>query len=258
MIQNAALLFMVSIALVSCGSDDDGTPTTPENYNLNFIFSHNWDGESVSLAEYTEKTYTNAAGTLMSIEFMRYLISGITLTNANGETTRLTDYQLIDLDDAGSFTLTTTQQIEEGAYTNISFNYGFEDTENFGPTYQDLNTANWNVPELLGGGYHYMQLNGKYANSNLDITNFMFHNIRAINMADGTTMDTHIVHNVGPVNVTGNTTINIKMDISEWFKSPNEWDLNTRFQMLMGNYGAQIDMNANGQDVFNVGSINIE
>ena len=42
------------------------------------------------------------------------------------------------------------------------------------------------------------------------------------------------------------------MNLAEWFKNPNTWDLNAMSTMLMGNYNAQIRMNQNGQSVFSV------
>ena len=45
------------------------------------------------------------------------------------------------------------------------------------------------------------------------------------------------------------------MNIAEWFKTPNLWDLNELNQMLMPNTSAQIVMYQNGQNVFNLVSI---
>ena len=46
------------------------------------------------------------------------------------------------------------------------------------------------------------------------------------------------------------------MNIAEWFKNPNTWDLNVLNQMLMPNSSAQIMMYENGQNVFNLESVN--
>ena len=45
------------------------------------------------------------------------------------------------------------------------------------------------------------------------------------------------------------------MDISQWFENPYLWDLNEYNQMLMPNSAAQILMFNNGQNVFNLGSV---
>ena len=45
------------------------------------------------------------------------------------------------------------------------------------------------------------------------------------------------------------------MNIAQWFKQPNTWNLNEYNQMLMPNSTAQILMYQNGQNVFNLVSI---
>ena len=46
------------------------------------------------------------------------------------------------------------------------------------------------------------------------------------------------------------------MNVAEWFKNPNEWDLNALHSFLMPNFNAQIMMSENGQlDVFSIGTI---
>ena len=48
----------------------------------------------------------------------------------------------------------------------------------------------------------------------------------------------------------------ISMNIAEWFKNPNNWDLNEYNQMLMPNSTAQILIHENGQNVFSLEDIN--
>ena len=57
-------------------------------------------------------------------------------------------------------------QVPAGDY-KLSFVFGFTDTENVDGGYPDLNTASFNVPAMLGGGYHFMQFDGKYAAQSL-------------------------------------------------------------------------------------------
>ena len=45
------------------------------------------------------------------------------------------------------------------------------------------------------------------------------------------------------------------MNIAEWFKNPNTWDLNVLNNMLMPNFNAQIMMFENGQNVFSLKSV---
>ena len=43
------------------------------------------------------------------------------------------------------------------------------------------------------------------------------------------------------------------MNIAEWFKNPNIWDLNQRNTVLMPNFEAQLLMSQNGKSVFSLG-----
>jgi hypothetical protein len=46
------------------------------------------------------------------------------------------------------------------------------------------------------------------------------------------------------------------MNIAEWFKNPNTWDLNELNTVLMPNFEAQKMMSENGRSVFSLGDIN--
>ena len=247
------MLFILSLAMISCNNDDDNN--TNSNVNLTFNFTHNWDGTTVTSADFNSIQYTNAMGTELSISKLRYLISDIRLTNlATDETISLNYYQLVDLTDNNTMTVAIPEQIPTGVYA-VSFSFGFKDEDNFNHDYADLNTANWNVPEPMGGGYHYMQFEGKYINSENIETGYAYHAIRAIDMESGNTTDTHIVTNLGNIEITDDATIEVKMNIAQWFKDPNTWDLNTLYQMLMPNYNAQLMMKANGQNAFSLGEV---
>ncbi|MEN8835123.1 MAG: hypothetical protein ABF311_00005, partial [Polaribacter sp.] len=67
--------------------------------------------------------------------------------------------------------------------------------------------------------------------------------------------DTSFEVDLGNIEITENTTIEIKMNVAEWFKNPNTWNLNELNTVLMPNFDAQILMNENGQSVFSLGEI---
>ena len=68
-------------------------------------------------------------------------------------------------------------------------------------------------------------------------------------------VDTSLKVNIGSLVVGGSTTIDIQMDVSEWFKNPNTWDLNVYNTSLMGNYEVQLLINQNAASVFSLVSI---
>jgi hypothetical protein len=56
--------------------------------------------------------------------------------------------------------------------------------------------------------------------------------------------------------ITSDITIEIKMNIAEWFKNPKTWNLNELNTILMPNFEAQKMMSANGKSVFSLGEEN--
>lgn len=246
------IILCVCFIINSC-SDDKDIVIEPVAITLNF--SHVWQDTEVTNADFNDLKFTNANGEQLSIERLRYLISEITLTHESGVVTTLNDYTLVDVTNNENLSLITSEAILPGNYTNISFRFGFSDANNTDGVYQDLNTANFNVPSMLGGGYHFMQFDGKYLDANNTEAPFNYHVIRAVNRTDPSNLvfqDTSFQVNLGAVIVGSNTNVNIQMDIYEWFSSPNLWDLNVLNTLLMPDFDAQVLMNQNGGNVFSL------
>ena len=66
---------------------------------MNLNFSHNWSGTSIENSDLNTIKFTNANGEQLSIERLRYLISNITLTNADGEKTIIKERHLVNLNE---------------------------------------------------------------------------------------------------------------------------------------------------------------
>ncbi|NNC49660.1 MAG: hypothetical protein HKO01_03895, partial [Flaviramulus sp.] len=178
-------------------------------------------------------------------------------TSTNEETLVLSGYNLVDVTNNTNLSFTPLNSIPTGIYSNVSFTFGFENDDNYNRNYPDLNSTSWNVPEMLGGGYHFMQLEGKFIDNTSSEVGFAYHAIRAVDNSGATPVfqDTFFEVNLGEVIVSNNSTFNIEMNIAEWFKNPNVWDLNDLNNMLMPNYNAQIMMFENGQNAFSLISV---
>ncbi len=244
------LILTTALLLTNCesSSDTDGTVQT----SITFNFTHSWDDTAVSVDDFNTIKFINANTDELSIERLRYLISKVTFTTSNNETLRLGGYNLVDLTNSESLAFTPTGVLSEGTY-NISFTFGFDNDDNAN-NYQDLNSASWNVPAQLGGGYHYMQLEGKFIDNTASETGYAYHAIRAVDNSGSSPVfqDTFFEVDLGKVTITNNATINVDMNIAEWFKTPNTWDLNVLNNMLMPNFDAQVLMFENGQNVFSL------
>jgi hypothetical protein len=247
------IIICLFFALNSCSQDRD-ISLSPVAITLNF--SHSWDGIEITNADFNELKFTNENEQDLSIERLRYLISEISLTHESGVVTVLDEYNLVDLTNTKGLSFTTSETILPGDYTSVSFRFGFSNEYNIDGAYPDLNTTNFNVPAALGGGYHFMQFDGKYRDITSVEAPFNYHVISAIDPSNtNDPKDTSFSLNIGAATIGGNTNIQIEMDVSEWFKNPTMWNLNEYDINLMGNYDVQLLMNQNGSSVFSLVSI---
>ena len=238
-----SLLLFTLLLFGSCNREE-------ENLTLSLKFTQNWNGTSVTNQDFYTLKFTTANGDKISIERLRYLISNISVMDEK-------NHFLIDVGE-NSGNLITISDVYPGNY-KLKFTFGLSDTENTDGSYQDLNSVNFNVPGMLGGGYHYMQFDGKYKDTNNQDANFNYHMIRAVDRTDPTNLnfeDTSFRVDLGSIDIKNNTTLEIKMNIAEWFTNPNTWDLNVLNTVLMPNFEAQKQMNANGKTVFSIGDTN--
>lgn len=252
--KNVALLLGIFL-LISCNGKDDKIEF-PEK-TLTLEFTHNWDGIPVTSTDFNDLKFVNDIGDTMSIERLRYLISRVTLKNSNGAETVLDGYVLVDVG-TGNLTFSPETTLPLGVYT-LSINFGFVVEDNKSGVYADLNTANFNVPDMMGGGYHFMQLDGKFIDKDKMEAGYNFHSIRAFEKTNGQTIfgKTDFVAELGQIVVDGNMKVEVKMNIAEWFKNPNQWNLNHLSQMLMPNYSAQRQISENGRNVFSLGTVTV-
>ena len=240
---------LIIISFSSC-SDELDCCVYPAPVNVTLKFTQNWDGVPVNSSDFNDFTFTNQHGEAISISDLRYLLSNITI----GSKTK--NYQLINIGENSGLQL-NFEQVEQGVNI-LKFRFGFADADNKDGVYQDLNSVSFNIPGMLGGGYHYMQFDGKYKDVNNQDANFNYHTIRAVNRTDPANLifkDTSFEVNLGSVEIKNNATIEIKMNIAEWFKNPNIWNLNELNTILMPNFEAQKLMSDNGKSVFSLGTV---
>lgn len=252
----AVILFLSVLVFSSCTEDtDEALPTT----QVTLKFTHNWNGAEVTNANFNTIQYFNENNDELSLEKLRYLISEVTLHKANGEKIILNGYNLVDVTNNQNMSYTPSPTVPVGTYTNVSFTFGFNNNDNIDGAYADLNSASWGVPAMLGGGYHYMQMEGKFINNVAAEEGYAYHAIRAVDNTDPNNLvfqDTFFTVNLGTVIIRENAEVEVKMNIAEWYKNPYTWNLNTWGSMLMQNFDAQVEMYNNGQNVFSLGSVN--
>ena len=249
MLNKNLFLLLLVVCFAACETNDDPI----ENTSVSIDFSHRFNQQPVTSNNFNALQYTNGFGTTLSLSRLRYLISEISFTNQQGIKTLVKDYQLIDVGENTGM-LIDGITLPEGTYS-LNMRFGFSETANTSSIYPDLNAASWNVPQMLGGGYHYMQMEGRFLDINNQESIYAYHTISAVKNPgpDNIREDTSIELTLGEINITQDTIqINVTMDIDQWFENPNLWDLNLLNGMLMGNYAAQKLMQENGQTVFSL------
>jgi len=115
--------------------------------------------------EYDTIKYVNAAGNPYMVTNIQYFISDIYLHKANGDSVLLNkenNIHYIDTDLPDTWIWHLKESIPVGQYSAISFTFGLNEKENISLRFVNPPESNMFWPEYLGGGYHYMKLNGKW------------------------------------------------------------------------------------------------
>jgi len=254
------LISFVGITLTSC---DNKEPEQPEEKSgkiiLNFI--HQINGESL---QFDTLKYVNAAGNPYLVNEIQYNISDITLYNHNGSEILIDDWKdihYVDTDIPTSQSWEVFDKIPEGTYDSIAFTFGIPEAKNISFMYVNPPESFMFWPEFLGGGYHYLKLNGKWLESGqqTQTTPFDFHLGRGQIYYSYPDSITGFVPNEFNVSLPGSgfqvisgqtIEIDIVMNIENWFQYPHTYDHDIWGGYIMQNQEAMQLVKENGQNVF--------
>lgn len=253
-------IITISLIFYSCQKEEGCMDPSALNYNsaatlddgscnytpieLMIRFTQTVDGNPLYI---NQMIYTNQLNQLYSIQTVRYLISDITLHAANGNSTVLDEVHFIDISIDSTKSL-YIPAIDNDNYTSLSFTMGLDSIKNQSNSYLNENFfPSFAWPELLGGGYHYMQLEGDF--------NTVF-NGYATHTGPTNGMD-YSFNMTFPININQSSSdIYINMEITNWYKNPEIFNLTTNG--IMGEPNSQIILQANGiEDVFSVYAIDL-
>ncbi len=232
------LLF--GLVVFSCSSEVNVKPNIVE---LNMSFIHLVDDSPVQL---DQLIYKNALDQEFSIKTIKYFISEVKLYKEDNSVIELEDIHYVDVRLSETLNYVFTENIPEGNYAGISFIYGLTPEENISGRFTESPESLMEWPEPMGGGYHYMKLEGEYKTPNEE-NFFNFHS----GMLDGTPYEILVDLNNQPFTVSG-TSLDLKlnMEIQNWFQNPTDWDFTYLGPAIMGNHEAQKTVQENGVDVF--------
>ncbi len=257
-------LFALGLFFHSCKKDDP-LPPLPSGKVI-FQIRHLVHG--LPLKEY-EIIDTNAAGNPYLITEVMYFISDITFFKSDGTHTLVDDWKdifYIDENIPGSKTIEIFDPIPPGDYDSITFIFGITQEKNKSFMFVNPPEVNMFWPEVLGGGYHYLMINGQWIDTTGTYQLYNFH-LGIGQLYHGTTYDVDsiyaFVQNYFSVNLPSSAftiqdkeikTFQMNMNIENWFDQPHVFDFNRWGGAIMQNQAAMQIVKENGKGVFTISS----
>ncbi len=175
-IKHIIFILLTPFVFFSCSEDDDEKPTTENTGKIALQFIHQVNGRPL-IAD--SMMYTNAAGNHYLITEVQYFISDLKLHRNNAEDILIDDWQdiwYVDNDIPSTQIWNISDKIPVGNYDSISFTFGISEEKNQSLMFINPPERDMFWPEFLGGGYHYLKLNGKWQNDGMDKNRpFEFH-----------------------------------------------------------------------------------
>lgn len=259
-------LLVATAFLPSCKKSGDEPADQPYG-KITFRFDHRIDVEPLVK---NQLLYTNAAGNRYLVADLMYFISDITLYRHDGKTRMIKDWQdIFYVDDAIPSTLVHPffDKIDPGIYDSISFIFGIPEAKNKSFMFVNPPEVNMAWPLVLGGGYHYMMINGKWVDTTALLMPFNFH-LGIGQLYHGTGYNTDsiyaFVQNYFTVSLPGSSfTLNdrdsivfrLTMNIEKWFEGPHVFDFNYWGGDIMQKQPAMQVVKENGADVFTIETV---
>ncbi len=257
------ILFVVTCIASIQFSCSEKQPDKEPN-KLRIVFKHQVGGQNLKT---NELIYRNAAGNPYEISEVMYFISDLVLYHSDGSIVKpdgWTDIHYVDSRIPSTMEWFCGNDFPTGYYNGISFTFGIKSERNKSFMFVNPPEVNMAWPEVLGGGYHYLMMNGFWKDTLDERLPFNFHlGIGQIyeNNSGQIADITEFIDNsftVEPdgeifyVAEDGTTTINLIMDINSWFETPIIYDHNRFGGAIMQNQEAMHIGCMNGRDAFYV------
>ena len=243
--KNIVLLFSTLFLFTSCPKSEELIADS-----VNIEFYNHVNGVPIvfdSITGYSE-WFNTLSGQTYNVLNLYYLITDIRLTNKDGAVLKnLSDIHFVSSDDNNTNYLFIPEILNYGEYSNIEFVFGLNSEKNISNSYleEDFHTQMF-WPDFMGGGYHYMKLEGKFD----DETSFYATHTGGLDGIDYSITKSFPVNIISTENGS-NHNIRISMDINNWYSNPNNISINS--DGIMGNTALQQKIQENGyNNVFNL------
>jgi len=231
-------LFLLLLFSLSCKKNPSDMDT-----DLRFDLRYEVDGQPLA---FDTLRYTNAAGNGYSVNRLEYYLSSIMLVNQVGDTVRGGKVFYLNARDSMNTSI-SLPDIPYGNYTHLIAYIGLKPEINLSHTLP-ATTENINMdwPESMGGGYHFMKLEG-YTTATGSAQGYAMHLGNNRSLVRCVIAQAFSVQGTQPV-------FNLVMNINEWYKNPAVYNFLTDGNYSMNDTTLMKKIAANGTDVFTIQS----
>jgi len=214
-----------------------------ESYNPNYAelfiqLRHNCGGTPLA---YDTLVYQNAAGEDYQVEHLEYYISGITLYGTDGSRYYDNGIYYVNARENPQ-TIIHLDSIVPGVYNRMTCHVGIDSNRNeTGYLPNTMENASMAWAQFMGGGYHFMKLEGRFQGATL--WGFAVHlgsNAALPSCSSNTLLSLKYI----------NHTSTMTMDVNEWFQNPHGYSFMNDGNYTMGNQLLMGKIKDNGSDVF--------
>ena len=246
MFKRPGLVVLIALLCSACCR----TPAGHIKLNFSFVV----DNDSLRL---DTCMYRNAAGNLYEVNDVQFFISHVRLESTSGEIVEIADNQGIHYTDIripGTLSWAVADELPAEEYKSITFVFGLEGEQNSTGYFPNPPENNMSWPDVLGGGYHYMKINGRWIDGSGVRQPFNLHSGKIATdsgFADNTFTVTLPLSQFA-VGKNSSADLTLLMNVNAWFSNPYLFDFNVFGGSIMQNREAKEVLRANGRDVFGV------
>lgn len=231
------LVIACSTLLFSCGENI----IEPDPANAYFNVDYHIDDEPLV---YDQMNYKNEAGNTYSVKTLDYYLSNITLHHSGGTVYSLAGPFYYDAFGVESQVI-EFKNIPPGTYEKITMYLGLSEEQNISNSLPNT-TENFNMawPDQMGGGYHFMKLEGNFTSDTSSTTSPY-----ALHLGTNSAL-VSVVINESFTLESGEQDFTLKMNLNEWFRSPYTYNLAVDGSHTMPDSLLRRRISSNGEDVF--------
>lgn len=246
-------LWVISLTFggVSCQKNE------PSDGRLSIRFALSVDGDE---AIFDSMCLVNAAHNRYEINEVKFFISDLKLYHHDGSVVSINDHQAVHYYDSNlpeTYHWNISDAMAIGEYDSIAFTFGLPPEKNVTGYFVNPPENNMAWPIYLGGGYHYMQINGHWLKGDSVRTPFNLHTGIGQMYEDGDItqyIPNHFTvvlsRKAFVIRENATTSLTLTMDINQWFTAPHTYNLDEWGGSIMQNQAAQEVLKENGHTVF--------